>query len=197
MTNRFDKRYKTGDLPWNINRPDYNLVGIVESHPVKPCKALDIGCGTGDNVIWLAREGFDVTGVDYAETAIKQARIKAKESDINSVFHTIDFLKNRVPGAPFGFIFDRGCFHSFNKASERKLYARNVSGHLEKDGLWLTLTGNVDDGRLEIGPPKLTAKDVVSAVEPYFEILSLASGRFDSNDTHPSKIWICLMKKRN
>jgi SAM-dependent methyltransferase len=197
MTNRFNERYKTGDLPWNINRPDFNLVGIVESHPVEPCKALDIGCGTGDNVIWLAREGFEVTGVDYAETAIHQARIKAEESKITSVFYTIDFLKNNVPGAPFGFIFDRGCFHSCDDAKERKLYARNVFKYIEKDGLWLTLTGNVDDGRLETGPPKLTARDVVSAVEPFFEILSLTSGRFDSNDTQPSKIWICLMKKRN
>jgi len=197
MTNRFNERYKTGDLPWNINRPDYNLVGIVESHPVEPCKALDIGCGTGDNVIWLAREGFDVTGVDYAETAIQQAQSKAKESKITAVFYTFDFLKNKVPGAPFGFIFDRGCFHSFDNAKERKLYARNVFKHIEKDGIWLTLTGNVDDGRLETGPPKLTARDVVTAVEPYFEILSLTSGRFDSNDTQPSKIWICLMKKRN
>lgn len=196
MTNRFDERYKTGDLPWNINRPDYNLVGIVESHPIVPCKALDIGCGTGDNAIWLSREGFRVTGIDYSEVAVEQARRKAKECNADLNFFIKDFLSEQVPGAPFGFVFDRGCFHSFDTAANRKKYARNVFGHLQKDGLWLTLAGNVDDGRLDTGPPKLTAAEVVSAVEKYFEIVFLNSGRFDSNDVHPSKIWVCLMKKR-
>jgi methyl halide transferase len=196
MTNRFNERYKTGDLPWDIKRPDYNLVGIVDSRPIEPCKALDIGCGTGDNVIWLTQEGFEVTGADYSEIAIGSSRAKAKDSGIDANFYVIDFLKEKVPGAPFGFIFDRGCFHSFDDIDDRNTYARNVSDHLKSGGLWLTLTGNVDDGRLEIGPPKLTAKDLVGAVEPFFEIISLNSSTFDSNDEHPSKIWVCLMKKR-
>lgn len=196
MTNRFDERYKTGDLPWNIERADYNLVGIVESHPVEPCKALDVGCGTGDNAIWLAREGFRVTGVDYSELAIDFARKKAGEAKAEVKFHVADFLNNSIPGAPFGFIFDRGCFHSFDTPADRKKYAKNVFLYLENNGLWLTLAGNVDDGRLDIGPPKLTAADVVTAVEKYFEIVFLNSGRFDSNDVNPSKIWVCLMRKR-
>lgn len=197
MTNRFEERYRTGDLPWDIKRPDYNLVAVVDSHPIAPCKALDVGCGTGDNAIFLAREGFRVTGVDYSEFAIGQARTKSADSKADVAFHVVDFLHQNVPGAPFGFIFDRGCFHSFDNEPELRKYARNVYKHLDHGGLWLTLAGNKDDGRLDIGPPKLSATEVVSIVEKYFEIVLLNSGRFDSNDTNPSKIWICLMKKRS
>ncbi len=196
MEDRFNKRYVSDDLPWNIERPDFNLIKVVQSFPVKSCKALDVGCGTGDNVIWLAKQGFEVTGADLSEKAIEIAKEKAKNAGVDISLYVNDFLNEKVSDAPFGFIFDRGCFHSFDKKKERKLYAKNVNQILEKDGLWLSLIGNYDDGRLDIGPPKRTALDVIGAVEPYFEILSLTQGRFDSNDEIPSKIWICLMRKR-
>jgi len=196
MEDRFNKRYVSDDLPWNIERPDFNFIKVVQSFPVKSCKALDVGCGTGDNVIWLAKQGFEVTGTDLSEKAIEIAKEKTKNAGVDVSLYVNDFLNEKVPGTPFGFIFDRGCFHSFDKKKERILYAKNVNQILEKDGIWLSLIGNYDDGRLDVGPPKRTALDVIGAVEPFFEILSLTQGRFDSNDEIPSKIWICLMRKR-
>ncbi|SFG09286.1 Tellurite resistance protein TehB [Desulfotomaculum arcticum] len=49
----YKKRYKAGDTPWEIGKPDFNLIQTVTTMAIKPCKALDIGCGTGDNSIWL------------------------------------------------------------------------------------------------------------------------------------------------
>jgi len=63
VEDRYRERYKSGDTPWDIGRPDFNLVEIVTQKPILSCKALDIGCGTGDNAIWLARRrcgGFRV-----------------------------------------------------------------------------------------------------------------------------------------
>ena len=194
---RFKERYKTGDIPWDIDRPDFNLINTVKSVPIKKCKALDIGCGTGDNSIWLAQKGFVVTGTDIAELAIKSARKKAIQANVECVFVAVDFLTSKIVGVPFGFAFDRGCFHSFDSDKERKKYAKNVAAHLEKDGLWLTLVGNADDKPRETGPPRRTAEEIVKAVEKYFEILSLTSGYFDSNSTDPAKAWVCLMRKRN
>ena len=42
---RFKKRYKTGDTPWDIGKPDLNLTETVTRTPIDKCKALDIGCG--------------------------------------------------------------------------------------------------------------------------------------------------------
>lgn len=196
MENRFEVRYQTGDLPWDIKRPDFNLVDTIRAFNVKPGKGLDIGCGTGDNIIWLSRQGFKMTGIDLSETAIEQARQKAKHENIQASFYAMDFLNDKVPENSYTFAFDRGCFHTFDSDEERSAYAMNVHQLLQNDGLWLTLAGNFDDGRLEIGPPKRKAIQIIQAVEPYFNILSLVSGRFDSNDKIPSKIWVCLMQKR-
>ncbi len=196
VEDRFKKRYKTGDTPWDIGKPDFNLIEIVTKTPIKSCKALDIGCGTGDNSIWLAQNHFQVTGTDISEIAIKKAKEKASKNDVKCTFLVVDFFKSRIEGAPFGFIFDRGCFHTFDSDEERKTFAKNVAACLEKNGLWLSLIGSADEQRQCPGPPQRTANDIVVAVEPYFEILSLASSHFGSNRQNPPKCWVCLMQKR-
>lgn len=106
-------------------------------------------------------------------------------------------MNNKIDGDPFDFAFDRGCFHSFDTNEERKRFALNVSLHLEKQGLWLSLIGNADEQRDGPGPPQRTAIDIVVAVEPFFKIVLLDSGYFDSNRQNPPKAWICLMQKRD
>ncbi len=197
--NRFIDRYKTGDIPWDVGKPETNLTETVKRRAVKGCKALEIGCGTGDNSIWLAANGFDVTGIDLSEIAIERAGEKALEAGAKCVFVVSDFLTAKLKRAPFGFAFDRGCFHSFRSEEEQRRFAAKVAAHLEADGLWLTIMGTADEHREdeESGPPQHTARDIVMAVEPFFEILSLESGLFTSNSPTPHKAWICLMRKRH
>lgn len=192
----YKERYREGDTPWDIGKPDFNLIQVVTTIPIKPCKALDIGCGTGDNALWLSQQNFQVIGIDTSEIAIEKAKGKALKANVKCTFFVVDFLTGLVEGAPFGFVFDRGCFHSINSDEGRKSFAEKVSKHLEKDGLWLSLIGNADEKRKGLGPPQLTAREIVNSVEPYFEILSLVSGYFGSNRPDPPRAWICLMKKR-
>ena len=72
MTNStsFEERYIEGHTPWELNRADGNLISIIDAHGIASGKALDIGCGSGDNIIWLVQQGFTVTGCDTSLTAI-------------------------------------------------------------------------------------------------------------------------------
>jgi len=194
---RFKERYEAGDTPWDIGKPDFNLIQTVTATPIAPCKALDIGCGTGNNTIWLAQQNFPVLGIDTSEIAIEKAKEKALKANVQCTFMVIDFLTSRIEEAPFGFAFDRGCFHALKLDKERNSFAKNVNAHLEKDGLWLTLVGNADEQRQSPGPPQRTARDIVNAVEPYFEILLLVSTYFGSNRPSPPRAWACLMRKRS
>jgi SAM-dependent methyltransferase len=169
VEDHFKGRYEAHDTPWDIGAPDSNLIQAVNSTPIKPCKAIDIGCGTGDNVIWLAEQGFDVVGIDTSEVAIAKAKEKASRSHTKCTFIVGDFRTSKVEGAPFGFVFDRGLFHVFDSDDERRKLAENVHRHLEKYGLWLSLIGNADEVRNTPGPPQRSARDIVNAVEPYFE----------------------------
>ena len=193
---RWEERYRTGNTPWDIGRPDFNLIDMVTKRPIPACKALEIGCGAGSNAVWLAQQNFEVTATDVSELAIQKAGERASDAGVDCTFLVADFLNDKVPGVPFGFVFDRGCFHSFDSHEERKQLAENVDWHLENDGLWLSLIGSTDGPPREVGPPQRSARDIVIAVEPYFEILSLDSSHFDADSSEPPRNWVCLMRKR-
>ena len=194
--NSFKERYKSNDTPWDIGRPDSNLIQVVTKTPIAPCKALELGCGTGDNAIWLSRQGFDVTAVDSSEIAIERARRKALGAGIRCTFTVASILADKIQGPPFGFAFDRGFFHTLASGGERGRFAEILHRQLQDGGLWLSLIGNCDEKREGHGPPQRSAAEIVIAVEPCFEILSLAAGHFDSNAPVPPLAWICLSRKR-
>ena len=197
MTEEFKEHYRSGDTPWDIGKPDFNLIQTVTGLPIQPRKALEIGCGTGDNAIWLAGQNFDVLGIDSAELAIQKARGKALAAGVGCRFQVADIYNARIEGAPFGFAFDRGCFHIAGTDESRNNFAGRVGALLEGGGLWLSLVGSSDEQRgSRPGPPQRSARDIVNAVEPYFEMLSLVSGHFGSNAPQGPKAWIALMRKR-
>lgn len=193
---RFSQRYKSGNTPWDLGRADYNLSEMVVNWPILPCRALELGCGTGDNAIWLAEHKFTVTAFDLVNVAVDMAKIKAIDANVNIDFYVADILKDAIPNKPFNFVFDRGVFHVIDDDSERLLFAKNVSKHLSEDGLWLSLIGCKDQQRGESGPPLRSAREIICATEPFFEIQLLKTSLFDSKDENPAKIWVCLMKKR-
>ncbi len=194
--NRFEQMYRAGNPPWHHGAPDGNLARIVEQYAIQPCRVLDLGCGMGSNSIWLAQHGFEVHGLDLSRTAIESARPRLAAAGVDCDLQVGDFLADEVEGAPFGFVFDRGCFHGMAEPTERARFARNVAAVLGPGGLWLSLIGNADEPQREVGPPRLSAREIVLAAEPHFEVLHLVSGRFGDAQENPPRNWICLMRKR-
>ncbi len=191
----FEERYKTNDMPWDNKMVDSNLINLIAKKRISK-NVLDIGCGTGQNCIWLAKKGFKVTGIDFSPTAIKMARENAEKNRVEISFFENDFLKDKIKGHPFGFVFDRGCFHTFDNEADRSAFARSAAWHLSEQGKWFSLIGNIDEKREGNGPPRRSVKEIAIAVEPFFEIQFIASGFFHSERETPPKAWICLMQKR-
>lgn len=193
---KFIDHYKNGFMPWAHEQPDFNLVEIIDNWPIKPCKVLEPGCGTGTDSIWLSQQGFTTTGTDVSPIAIDIARENALEQKGDLNFQVGDFLNDSLVTNEFGFVFDRGFFHSFDTHEERLEIAKRISIVLEKDGLWLSLCGNADGIKTEPGPPLWSAEQLVSAIEPHFKILSISASHFGNDQADPARIWVCLMRKR-
>lgn len=194
---RFKNYYGEGYMPWVHSKPDFNLIEMVENWPIKPCKTLEIGCGTGTDAIWLAQNGFDVTAIDAVDFPIELATENAKKENAKCNFLVADFLKDEILDSPYDFVFDRGYFHSYKTNKSRKKLAKNVSENLAKDGLWLSLIGSCDSPARETGPPMQSAKNIVDAVENLFEIKLLKCSVFGSESKVPANIWVALFQKRN
>jgi SAM-dependent methyltransferase len=194
---KWEARYASKDAPWDTGRHDSNLEAFLAQHPIAPCEALELGCGTGTNAIWLASQGFNTTAVDVSLLALIEAREKAARAEVKINFVEIDICQSLLPGGPFGFVFDRGCFHSPETDTERVAVVMKVHAVLESEGLWLSMIGSADGPPREMGPPKLSALQIAGYVEPLFEIQYLKAIHFDSDQSAPPSAWLCLMKKRN
>lgn len=201
--NKWDQLYQGGFKPWDTGRPDSHLISVVREKGIRKGCALEVGCGTGTNAIWLAQAGFAVTAIDVSPTALAQARAKAGAEACDFVLG--DFMEMPAPAAPFDFAFDLGCFHVFAEPEQRTRFAAQIAKFLTSDGLWLCVAGNADGGQL--GPPARSAFDIVLAVEPCFEILSLTATHLNLPSAaqleamnFPTSIeyrgWSCLMRKR-
>jgi 2-polyprenyl-3-methyl-5-hydroxy-6-metoxy-1,4-benzoquinol methylase len=193
----WQERYETGETPWDNNEPDYNLTKIVVSGEVRAGSVLEIGCGTGTNSVWLSMNGFSVTGIDLSKRAIEIARERGSKKGADCNFLAVDFMEDQVEGGPFEFVYDRGCFHCMDSKSARKEFARRVAGYLKPGGHWLSIIGNADGPPADVGPPLLSAKEIVTVVEPLFEIISLRTSCIEVVDIETPRAWRCLLRKRS
>ena len=133
------------EIPWNIEAPPDVLTRLVESREVKPCKTIDIGCGTGNYSIYLASVGFDVTGIDNSPTAIKIAQENAKKKGIKCNFLVANALGNlnEVKGK-FDFAYDWELLHHIFP-EQRKIYVKNVYEILNPGAKYLSVCFNEKD----------------------------------------------------
>lgn len=192
----WDQHYIDGELPWDSGEPDLHLSGVVERYGISPDRALEIGCGTGTNSIWLAKQGFEVTALDVSPTAIAKAEVKIAAAKVGCRLLVGDFLTVEFSGDPFGFIYDRGCLHVFDDAQERARFAARVASLLAPQGIWHSLIGSTDGPPRDTGPPRRSAMEIVAALEPRFEILELTSTTFDRVRHNQARAWVLVARRR-
>src|SRR5262245_4193792 len=194
MARNWNESYQQDFIPWDSGVPEPVLIQSVESSALPLGRALDVGCGTGTNAIWLAQHGYEVLGVDLAPLAIEKARAKLPPG-LSCRFATLDFLAEKPEGGPFQLVFDRGCFHVFEASADRAKLAAQVATVLAPEGMWLSLIGSTEGPPREMGPPRRSLRDVADAIEPHLEILSVRSAEF-RDLPESAKAWICLSRHR-
>lgn len=192
-TSDWNSRYAAGDLPWDTGEPDERLVELVRRGDLAPGRALEVGCGTGTNALWLAQQGFDVLGIDLSPLAIEKARAKAQGA---CRFEVLDFIDGPLPDEKFAFVFDRGCFHVFDEATVRTRFAARVAACLGPNGRWLSLIGSTEGPPREAGPPRRSAREVLDAIEPSLELIELRAVNFNVKEESPAAAWCCLSRQR-
>lgn len=99
--------YRYFRAPWDIGARK-ELVSLVTSGKIEPGKAIDLGSGTASYCIFLAEHGFDVTGVDYSPTAIRNARRKARDAKVEVNFIVDDLTDLQEVKGNFDLLVDYG-----------------------------------------------------------------------------------------
>ena len=133
----FEEIYVKPDAGWTWHNPPPELSGLIESGEIKPCKAIDIGCGEGYYSIYLASKGFDMVGIDLSERAIAFAKENAAKANLFIRFCAMDINSLDDENEKFDFVFEWSVLHHI-MPPQREHYVENVSRMLNKGGKYLS-----------------------------------------------------------
>ena len=132
--------------PWDTGVSPPELLEYMGSHP--PGRAIDLGCGTGTNVLTLARAGWQVTGVDFIPRAIRVARRKLRSAGLPADLQVADAANLAGIEGPFDLALDMGCYHSLGSGKGR--YLSELARVLAPGGHWLLYSFLAPDGEQEL-----------------------------------------------
>jgi cyclopropane fatty-acyl-phospholipid synthase-like methyltransferase len=178
MAERFQTAYLEGTPPWDIGRPQPEFVRLAEAGRIDG-HVIDIGCGTGENALFIASRGLDVVGVDVAPEAIRQATAKAAARGVPVRFEVADVLDLNQFSVAFDTAIDSGVFHVFDDDS-RPLYARSVGGALRPGGrLFLMCFSEHEPG--DWGPRRVTRAEIRSTFADGWIVDAIEPATFETN----------------
>jgi SAM-dependent methyltransferase len=146
-----------GRPPWDTGVTPPELEEFIANHP--PGQAVDLGCGTGTNLLALARAGWLVTGVDFALQAVAQARRRLEEDGIPGEVRVGDVSRLESVQGAYDLVLDIGCYHGLAQSS-RPAYRRNLEIILKSGGhylLYAHLLGEGDERRVGVSEAELAA----------------------------------------
>lgn len=118
--------------PWDSGITPPELYEFIATHP--PGRAIDLGCGTGTNVITLAQNGWQATGVDFISKAIRTAKQKAQSAGVKVTLLVGNVTNLKDIQGPFDLVLDIGCFHG---VEDRAGYLNKLDRLLVPGGHWL------------------------------------------------------------
>ena len=164
----WDKRYAAVENLWAV-KPNRFLVAEVAD--LGPGRALDLACGEGQNGIWLATLGWDVTGVDYSKVAITKARERAEREGVEAEFVCADLVEYQPEPVSFDLVL---VLYLHIPSSQRAHVHARASAAVAPGGTFLLLGHDLANATEGVGGPSdpdlLYTADAIAAELPGLEI---------------------------
>lgn len=187
----FESLYLAGTPPWDVGHPQPEVVRLAEEGEFVG-DVLDVGCGTGENALYLASLGRRVLGVDASPAAIERARAKAVERGFAVPFLVADALDLARLRRRFETALDCGLFHTL-AIEQRRPYAHSLCEVLAPGGA-LQLLAFSDEEPPGPGPRRVAEHEIGDAFRSLFATVRIRPGRFESL-LHPggAKAWVATL----
>jgi cyclopropane fatty-acyl-phospholipid synthase-like methyltransferase len=189
----FEATYQAGGAPWDIGRPQGELVRLAEAGLVVGA-VLDVGCGTGENALFLAARGHAVMGLDASETDVRLAREKAAARGLpGAQFHVWDALQLKRLRKSFDTVLDCGLFHVLAD-DQRRAYAHSLA-EVTASGADVFLLCWSDREPPGPGPRRVQEHEIRDAFRSIFAVMDVEPALLERNGADPAKAWLARMTR--
>ncbi len=184
--------YRIGFTPWDGHPLARSLRDLIEgtndASALPAASALELGCGTGDCSIYLAKHGWKVTAVDFVPKALAKARAKADSAAAPVEFVRADVtqLSRAGIGSDFNLIVDNGCLHNMSDG-DRDAYVREVSAVAAPDAL-LLIVAFLPGGRF--GVRGVDSTEMERRFAPGWTVVSAGEERELDREQTPTRYYL-------
>ncbi|MBS2029334.1 MAG: methyltransferase domain-containing protein [Deltaproteobacteria bacterium] len=186
----WEQRYREQTTQWDLGEPAPPLVRA--SSLLTPVRTVVVGCGTGQDALSLASRGFDVTGVDFAPSAVRIATESAAKRKLTARFIQADVLTLPGENAPWDLWVEHTCFCAIDP-SQRDAYVEAAHRSIAPNGKLLAL---FYAHKREGGPPFATTRaEVEKRFGARFELVSMEVPP-DSIERRRGEELLTLFKRR-
>jgi len=172
----WDDAYR-GQPPWEIGRPQRAFIDLEAAGRVG-ASVLDVGCGTGENALYLAERGHAVWGIDISTVAIERAMVKSHARRLPVVFLAADALEPEAVGRTFETLTDCGCFHTLSD-DDRPRYVASMRA-LTTPGSRIHIMCFSEAEPPGWGPRRVTQAELRATFEVGWQAESVAPVQFET-----------------
>jgi SAM-dependent methyltransferase len=188
----FEASYRSGDAPWDIGGPQAEVVRLAEAGLITG-SVLDIGCGTGENALYLAARGHAVFGLDGSATAIELARQKAAARGLPVQFHAWDALELHRLRKSFETVIDVGLFHVLAD-EERRRYAESLA-EVTAPGSDLFILCFSTEEPPGPGPRRIDESEIRDAFRSLFATMDVQPAGFERRGRPPARALLARLTR--
>ena len=193
MPSEFFATAYLGSPPWDIGRPQGAFRCLVEAGELRGT-VLDVGCGTGENALYLAAQGLDVTGVDAAALAVRKATRKARRRGLRARFAVHDALGLESLGATFDTVVDSGLFHTFDDG-ERLRFRASLAAVLRPGGRYFMLCFSERETGSG-GPRRVTQGEIHDVFDGHgFTVVRIDPALLETREGDGRQAWLVVIER--
>lgn len=173
---RFEEMYQS-EAPWDTGRPQPAIIQLAERGQIRG-SVLDVGCGTGENVLYLATKGHECRGIDFVPVAIERAKAKAAQRRIAAHFQVGNALELDKLGRQFDTVIDCGLFHTFTD-EERPAFVQGLAQVLRPGGLLYILCFSDEVPGTE-GPRRISQQEIRDSFHKEWHVRQIEPSQFEA-----------------
>ncbi len=197
--NFWDARFEEDAFPWGEKESELARIAAERFALKEIGKVLDVGCGSGRDVIFLAKKGFKVTGIDASPLAKSIAERNAKENKVKALFLNEKIQDSTIEPESFEGVLSYNTLHLF-EGNDLEQAVKKIAQLLKPKGLLFLATFSDKEKSSRKGRPVqyFKKKELTELFKPFFKIIELTRKDFSEEHDktrHTHREWFLIAEK--